>query len=910
MHLRPIFALLGLLAVVRPVAAAPSPPRVLAEQDFEQPFDPVTGTDTAALTGSFPKSDALRLDSGWATLAADLGPEADAGGEGKTALRVHVDRVTSGVLMLLVPGPIPLDGKSELRLSFLLRGGGQPVVVNLRQSYAPDAKYTVLAGRTVVAANEWQRMDVRFPPTANDRGGQIELRFAKPGDYLLDDLKLVAGERDTAAEREALAGKNLLDASSQPVGRTAPWNLSPLIGTDPNVTGPTGVAAIRFAAIRFAMSGVTAERQDVSLYASVPTEVGGTFTLSFWARTDGPGKRSVQARLYPNDVSPWWTPQYSKSYPLTNQWRRISHTVELPAAAEGFQVAQVVVDGAGPDVLVDGLMVEAGDAAGAFARAGGGVELGVVDDKPLGVHYDDEPFDFKIGAWGGLTNLDHVAVTITPSDEKTIERQVKPVGERVASASFTLDPASIPYGPVLVEARAVGAAGETISPVEEIVVHKVRRPRESGKVLKDSAFGVHVWPDSPEEMAAAERLGFRWARLFDALEWPSVEPVKGRYDWSESDAFIDQLESHHFGVLAILGLTPEWARRAGEFDTLGGYWAKKGLPKDDAEYGRYVGAVAKRYKGRIDAYEPWNEPFWARFFTRSVADKVPVRGTPAEYAALHKAAADAIRAADPDARVAWNSGGGYDTEDAMNNDRRIAELGVLDERYTDVLTVHDYGGVTAPAGFPGDLASTKHPQAARALAEKFGRPDLPIWDSESGMPPAQPAGSWYKHAVPTGRRAASLDQAEQLVRVYVSRLAAGEQKWFLYTFSSLKAFRPTYDMLAPDGHLPPFGDALSNLFWHLEGTRFRETFAPAEGLNAYHFAGGGRSAVVLLPAGGGEVHRLGKLPAGAVARDWYGNDLAAGSSLNGRPVFLTLPANADAAETTRRIVDTDSGRHD
>ena len=875
MRISPAVALLGLPDGVRPIVAVPAASRVLAEQNFKQPFDPATGT--AAITGSFPTSSALHLDSGWAIFAANFGPEADVGGEGKMALRVRVERVTSGVLMLLIPGPIPLDGKSGLRLSFLLRGGGQPVVVNLRQARPPGGKWTVLAGRTVTAANEWQRVDLRFPPTTNERGGQVEIRFARAGDYLLDDVKLLAVTRDAAAERAALAGKNLLDASSQPVGHTAPWNVSPLIGSNPNVTGPTGVPAIRFG-----MSGVKAAKQDVSLYASVPVEVGGTFTLTFWAKKDGPGERAVQARLYPNDANPWWTPQYSQGYKLSDQWQRITHTVDLPAAAEGFHVAQLVVDGAGPDVLVDGLMVEAGDKAGTFARVGV-VELGLTDAKPLGVHFDDEPLEFAVSGWGDLAKLDHVDLTITPSDDRPMQKSVKPAGEGVASASVTLDAASLPYGQVLIEATAVDAAGKAISPVEELVVHKVRRPRAEGTALNDSAFGVHVWPGSPQEVAAAERLGFRWARLFEATEWPTAEPTKGQFDWAEPDKFLDELEAHHFGVLAILGLTPDWARTAGDFDSLGGYWAKKGLPADVAEYGRYVAAVAARYKGRIDVYEPWNEPFWARFFTRSVQDKVPVRGTPAEYAALHKAAADAIRAADPDARVAWNSGGGYDTEDAMNNDRRIAELGVLDKRYTDVLTVHDYGGVTAPAGFPGDFASTKHPLAARALARDFGRPDMPIWDSESGMPPAQPKGSWYRHAAPVGRRAVALDQAEQLVRVYVSRLAAGEDKWFLYTFAARTAYRPTYDMLAPDGHLPPFGDTLSNLFWHLEGTHFRESFAPADGLNAYGFSGDGRSVVVLLPAGGGEAYHFGKLPAGVAARDWYGNDLAAGALLNGRP---------------------------
>ncbi|HEV7302069.1 MAG TPA: hypothetical protein VGN72_22220 [Tepidisphaeraceae bacterium] len=883
----------------RPAADA----SVLASQDFEGPFAPVQGSETAKLTGSFPAdTKSLRIDSNWATIAADFAAAAGTGGQEETALAIEVREVTEGAVMLLVPGPIPLDGASEINVSFLLRGGGQPVVVNLRETHAPNRKWNVIAGRTVTSTNEWQRAEVRFPPANNEHGGQIELRFARAGDYLIDDLRVTAVRRDAEAERAALAGRNLLDASSQPAGATAAWSVPPQVRADPGQTGPTGVAAMRFD-----VDGPT-HGQNTSVYLSVPTEVGGPYTLSFWARKDGPGQSSVQARLYPDDAQPWWAPQYSKSYELGDEWRRITHTATLPSAAEGFHVAELVVKGAGPDVLVDGLMVEVGTSASDFVRAAP-VELGLTDAVPLGVHYEDEPIEFGVHAWGKLSTLDHVRLTLTDGLGQMTEVRADPKSDAdgtggTAKATVTVDAATMAFGPLLVQARAFDASGQPISPFEELVAHKIRRPWAAGRFLADSPFGVHVWHDSTEQIDAAARLGFRWARLFDVLEWPTVEPKQGTFDWSKPDDLVEELEGHGFGMMAILGLTPEWARKAGDFASIDGYWVKKVVPADVEQYARYVGKVVERYKGRIDVYEPWNEPFWARFFVTDFRDGAKVRGTPAEYAALHKAAADAVRAADPDALVGWNIGGAYDTEDARENDRRIAALGVLEPKYTDVLTVHDYGGVTAPAGFPGDVASTKHPKAAVALAEEFGRPGLPVWDGESGMPPAHAKGSWYEHAAPFGRRVAALDQADQLVRVYVSRLAAGEAKWFLYTFSARTAYRPTYDMLAADGHLPPFGSTLSNLFWHLEGLGFAGHFSPTDGVEAYHFEGrrpgekeGGSegeaaSVVVLLPRSG-EI-TLNAVPADVAVRDWYGNDLAVGARLSGRPAFVSLPAGVDA----------------
>ncbi len=672
----------------------------------------------------------------------------------------------------------------------------------------------------------------------------------------------------------------------------------PGVGTATGQAGPTGVAPLRID---------TPGSGQAWLVGGVPTDVGGTFTLSFYAKAapppDGDGDEqtsgratSLQARLYPVDADPWWVAPYVQDVPVTGEWQRFSHTVDLPAAADGFHLFQLVATGPGPGVLIDGLMVEAGDAMSDFARAAP-VELGLTSPMPLGVYEQDEPIRLTLSAWGELARLDRVTVRLTDGRGDVHEQTVRPERDgSLATAAVTADTDALPLGPIRVEARAFDADGNAVSPYEEVVLHRVRAPRQAGERLPDSPFGTHLWLDRQDDIDAAARLGFRWVRLFEGLDWPTIEPREGEFAWDATDRLFRQLDAHGFSVLAILGTTPQWAQPTDRgIETIkSGYWRKKAVPRSIDEYRDYVARVAERYAGRVQAYEPWNEPFWARFFTGRVENGQPVRGTPEQYVAIQRAAAEAIRSHDPDALLVWNTGSAYDREDAVANDRAIAAAGGLDPAVADLVSYHDYAGANAPAGFPGDLASTTHPAAVKRLLAEAGRPDLPVWESESGSTPATPSGNWYDHAVPAGRHAEALDTADRLVRLYVSRLAAGVDKWFLYTFSAQKDFRPTYDMLAPDGHLPPWGPALSNLFWHLEGKAFDRTVELPGPVYAYLFRSNDEQVAVLLPQNGVN-WTLADPPDAVAVRDWYGNDLQPGKTDPHRPTYLTFPPDANAA---------------
>src|SRR5207248_2427014 len=78
----------------------------------------------------------------------------------------------------------------------------------------------------------------------------------------------------------------------------------------------------------------------------------------------------------------------------------------------------------------------------------------------------------------------------------------------------------------------------------------------------------------------------------------SVEPSPGNYNWTELDTLTAAAERHNVKLLIVFLRAPAWADPKG------------GIPKDDKNkqaYATMLANAAKRYPGKIAAYEIWNE---------------------------------------------------------------------------------------------------------------------------------------------------------------------------------------------------------------------------------------------------------------------------------------------------------------
>ena len=137
------------------------------------------------------------------------------------------------------------------------------------------------------------------------------------------------------------------------------------------------------------------------------------------------------------------------------------------------------------------------------------------------------------------------------------------------------------------------------------------------------------------QLARLATLGVTIARI--SMPWSWVETAAGHMDWRYADQIVADLERHGIKPLVEISNMPGWARPSGTPESHG--------PTTDSErdgFAKHCGAVAARFKGRVYAYEIWNE-----------ANGGPWSPTPNlnHYSLLFEQAYAAIKAVDPEGPV-------------------------------------------------------------------------------------------------------------------------------------------------------------------------------------------------------------------------------------------------------------------
>ena len=225
------------------------------------------------------------------------------------------------------------------------------------------------------------------------------------------------------------------------------------------------------------------------------------------------------------------------------------------------------------------------------------------------------------------------------------------------------------------------------------------------------------------------------------MNWPEVNPARGEYRWIDKyDGAADAQVKAGLKVSTVFHCSAAWARADGDIK------AFPDDPRDGYAWGR---ALAEHFKGRISAYEIWNEADIS-VFGDETADR---------YAPLLKAAYLGIKAADPGAIVLMNAF-------ALRSKPFGEVLGLNDiSAYTDAWNHHLY--------VPYD----EHPVVTRwhqELASKCRMSALPFWVTEAGI------------RVPDqGGRLGEKDrwtQAEFVAKSYALSLASGIGRHFFFIF--------------------------------------------------------------------------------------------------------------------------------
>ena len=252
--------------------------------------------------------------------------------------------------------------------------------------------------------------------------------------------------------------------------------------------------------------------------------------------------------------------------------------------------------------------------------------------------------------------------------------------------------------------------------------------------------------NDPDRIAVLDKLqaaGVRWVRIDTA--WNGIEDTyKGsRNIWHIRmvDFCVNQARAHGMKVLITLWLTPGWAN---------GNQSDKVPPTNVQDYAHFARWAATYWRGRVDAWEVWNEPDQSGFWRSDLAT----------YVDLLKAAYPGFKAGDPNAQVVLAG-------PSSNDDGWMRQVYALGGKGSfDVLATHPYQGM---GDYPPEYRESDgrtyrwwftHLPVVRQVMIENGDAATPIWFTEFG---------WSAHANWPGienwqRGVTQAQQADFLIR--------------------------------------------------------------------------------------------------------------------------------------------------
>jgi hypothetical protein len=391
-------------------------------------------------------------------------------------------------------------------------------------------------------------------------------------------------------------------------------------------------------------------------------------------------------------------------------------------------------------------------------------------------------------------------------------------------------------------------------------------------VCVDSAtawFALNEVPQQQRFANLAALAGVNWVR--DRLRWSDVQAEPGPLTPAKTtyDTAADIQHAAGLKVLQVFHDTPPWAREA---SNAGGRFAP------DLRHVFGLGrALAARFKGRVAAWEPWNEANIATFGGHTVD----------QMCAWQKAAWLGFKAGDPDVIVGWNV-----TTTVPTPAQTAGVLANETWPYFDTYNIHSYDWSHAYAQLW---------KPARAAVS--GRP-LWVTEADRGTPHLKQE-PWFDQDPRLERL-----KAQWLAQSYASSLFAGTRRHFHFILGHYHEPNGIqFGLLRLDLTPRPAYAALAAVGRCLAGARSLGRYRPGGDVNVYAFRASpdGQERDVLVAWAEQEVDWDGRGRATATWNpptnldvqevvDYLGGarERALPTTLSSAPVFVFLPAGQAA----------------
>ena len=328
----------------------------------------------------------------------------------------------------------------------------------------------------------------------------------------------------------------------------------------------------------------------------------------------------------------------------------------------------------------------------------------------------------------------------------------------------------------------------------------VPTPQDS-PICVDSATSWFAKSDAPKQERfayLAALAGVNWIR--DRMSWGEVETAPDTFAQSTSYDSAAALQAKYgLKVLQVFHGTPGWAVDR----ELDGERATGRFPRDIRRLYNFCKAMARRYEGRVLAWEPWNEANIINFGGHTID----------EMCTHQKAAYLAFKAAGANLTVCWNV--------YAESGTPLHVQGVLDNEvwpYFETYNVHTY---SKSDDYLNGFALIRQGACGR-----------PIWLTECGIGlPWRTERPWSELSVDDERR-----QARFIAPSYASSLFAGVNRHFFFILGNYPENKVQFGLLRYDQTPRPGYVALAAVGRLLAGARPLGRFIPEQSPDARVYA--------------------------------------------------------------------------
>ena len=222
-----------------------------------------------------------------------------------------------------------------------------------------------------------------------------------------------------------------------------------------------------------------------------------------------------------------------------------------------------------------------------------------------------------------------------------------------------------------------------------------------GEALPDEVTHVRIWDQS-------------------GAAWNAIHTAVDTYNWATLDALVDKAAGKH--ITYVIAACPQWLAK---YPTQEHYapWLGPGsnsMPYSLDEANKFAWQLATRYKGRIKAYEVWNEPQLADFL-------YPYNDAECNtLASMSKRFYSTIKSCDPAALVLAASVLPRKSSGGMDKARRYLTAMQKKGWNADAFTCHIYPNVGEWAAKWGEMLND-----VVATLKNMGAPTTKLWVTET-----------------------------------------------------------------------------------------------------------------------------------------------------------------------------------